>query len=359
MSRRSLLGSLLCAGLFAAGCVGPSREPAGTLADRGCEPDARSRVTSLPAETRQRILALDPEHVTEAQVRDVLSNLPAPQIISIHGGLLPIKAGMNSFAEFLIGMGYPEASIRDPATGSLTYGPYEPSDYLAGRIAWYYERDGLRPMLVGHSLGGFHAIRVLYKLAGDYSNEILVYNPETQRQESRTVITDPLTGTNRPVVGVQVCYATVAVAGGVGRFVPLGWDLNNKLREIPDSVEEFTGFQKGLDLLGGDYFGYGAANDYKASGQARVRNVRLPATSAHLSIPDAKGLLEDQTIKEWIASYEVPSPDGAKPDPGSKSARALWAAEVWYGIRKHWVLELQRLIRASAWRVSSVSQGSK
>ena len=30
----------------------------------------------------------------------------------------------------------------------------------------------------------------------------------------------------------------------------------------------------------------------------------------------------------------------------SNSKRILWAAEVWHSIKKHWVLELQRLIRA-------------
>lgn len=304
---------------------------------------------SVPMETRRRILALDPEHVTEADIGELLSQMPAPRIINIHGGLLPIKRTMNSFARFLIGMGYPEASIRDPVSGAFTYGYYDRSDKIAGTIAWYYERDGLRPMIVGHSLGGIQALRVLYKLAGDRETTIPVWNAQTRRAEKRDSIIDPLTGMTRPVVGVQVSYATAAVAGGLGRILPNEWDMNGKLRKVPDSVEEFTGFQKGFDILGGDYMGYGPANEYHSTGSASVRNVRLRAASSHSTIPDAKGLLKSQEVRDWIQSYQ---PGGQLKVAGNelssktKSARVVWAAEVWHGIKKHWVLEEQRLIRA-------------
>ena len=71
----------------------------------------------------------------------------------------------------------------------------------------------------------------------------------TGRWEERYEITDPLSGTNRPVVGLKVSFATAAVSGGLARLLPNTWNMNSKLREIPDSVEEFTGFQKGLDLV--------------------------------------------------------------------------------------------------------------
>jgi len=45
---------------------------------------------------------------------------------------------------------------------------------------------------------------------------------------------------------------------------------------------------------------------------------------------------------------EVSSAGEPEPDPkfGSKSARVLWAAKVWHSSKKHWVLELQRRLRA-------------
>ena len=331
-----VIGILLaCASLILVGCASQRHfaDPAGMHGPN-----------NLRADIKTKILALDPENVSDSQIREVLSNAPAPHIINIHGGPLPIKARMNSFSEFLIGMGYPESSIRNPANGSFTYGYHNSSDRIAGSIAWYYEQDGLRPMIVGHSLGGFQAVRILHKLAGDSTDKLQVWSPITDTQEERDTILDPLTGETRPVVGLEVSYAVAVAAGGMGRVMPNEWDMNSKLRSIPDSVEEFTGFQKGLDLMGGDYFGYGSANDYHATGKAVVRNVRLPALNPHFSIPDAKALLKNEQIREWVNNYHPGDP--TIDAPGSNPAQVLWAAEVWHSIKKHWVLELQRVINA-------------
>src|SRR5262249_45602092 len=111
-------------------------------------------------------------------------------------------------------------------------------------------------------------------------------------------------------------------------------------------------FQKSLDILGGDFLGFGSANEYYATGSAKVRNVRLPATSGHSTVPYVKNLLDQPQLKEWIASYRPSDPTTGASDfereRAGKNARVLWAAEVWHGIKKHWVLELQRLIRAES-----------
>jgi hypothetical protein len=349
MKTTMFLAALLCASLVLPGCAtSTARGPAQPRA-AGPAPQAARGLSSLSTEAKEKILALDPENVTDRDVRELLSNAPAPQIISIHGGLLPIKKRMISFAEFLIAMGYPAASLRNPKTGSYAYGYYDDSDRIAGSLAWYYEQEGLRPILVGHSLGGIQVVRVLHKLAGDSEKQLSVWNPLTDEEEPRYEITDPLTGTKRPVIGLQLCYATAATAGGLARALPNEWDMNGRLREIPDSVEEFTGFQKGFDPFGGDYLGYGKANDYHPTGKAVVRNVRLPASGAHLTIPDAKNLLKSTEIRDWINNYRPVdlTVNDSPPDPkfGSKSARVLWAADVWYSIKKHWVLELQRRLR--------------
>jgi hypothetical protein len=124
--------------------------------------------------------------------------------------------------------------------------------------------------------------------------------------------------------------------------------MNARLRKIPDSAEEFTGFSKGMDLLGGDFLGYGSANDYHSTSNAVVRNVRLPTGSAHGWIPDAKPLLKSQEIMDWINNYQPgdSATNGLK--FGSKNGRVLWAAEEWHSIKKHWVLELQQLLKAKA-----------
>ena len=308
------------------------------------------RKLTLSPEIQTRILALDAENITQKEISEVLAGAPAPRIINIHGGILPRHANMNSFSDFLIGMGYPAVSIRHPKDGAYTYGYYHKSEMLAGVIAWYYENEGLRPMVVGFSQGGFQAMRVLHKLAGDSANRLPVWNPFTDTSEQRYTIADPLTGKLRSVVGLEVSYACVAVAGGVGRLLPNQWNMNTKLRKVPDSVEEFTGFHKGLDVLGGDYMGFGDANNYVATGTAVVRNVRLPWSYGHASIPDTRHLAESQTIRDWLNSYRPKDTPTDEPQLHVKfdadSSHILWAAEVWYCIKKHWVLELQRKIRA-------------
>lgn len=350
MKDRTLILILACAGLLVSGCAAGNRPRHADLRIDDGESTAMRRVKKLSPEIKTRILSLNPERVTEEEVRDLLSPTAAPQVISIHGGIFPIKTGMNSFAQFLVGMGYPDSSIRHPRDGSYTYGYYDRSDEIAGAVAWYYERDGLRPMLVGHSQGGIQTVRVLHKLAGGSGARLAVWNPLNWADEHRYEIRDPLTGTNRPAAGMLVSYAVVAVAGGLARALPNQWDMNSRLRKIPDSVEEFTGFQKGMDILGGDYLGYGAVNEYHATGIARVRNVRLPAGSPHSTIPYVGKLLNNPAAKAWIASYDPKSRGengfSADPDVKQKSAQILWAAEVWHGIKKHWVLELQQLIRA-------------
>jgi hypothetical protein len=342
-----LLGSLL---LFSAGCA--------TYVRHGLDPERARQVEyafvrrgfALSPETQQKILALDPEHVSEADIRGVLSEAPAPRIINIHGGVYPVHCRMIAFAQFLVGMGYPAASLYNPGDGTCTMSCYESSEKIAGVIAWYYEREGLRPMIVGHSQGGFQTVKVLWKLAGLSADKLHVWNPLTWKMEENCDILDPLTGQRRPVVGLQVPYAAVMGTGGLTRVLPNQWDMCGRLREIPDSVEEFTGFFKGKDLYGGDCLGYGPANQFKSMGKAVVRNVRLPAYYKHGGVPDDVHLLKSQRVIDWLNSYhpndkpyDEPRLDAAF-DIDTKNI--LWAQDVWYSLKKHWVLELQRQIRA-------------
>ncbi|MGA2936835.1 MAG: hypothetical protein ABSF52_07030 [Syntrophobacteraceae bacterium] len=304
---------------------------------------------TLSPEIEDTILGLDPEHVTEKDIREALSKAPAPQIINIHGGIMPQKERLISFSHFLIGMGYPEASIRNPGDATLSFSCYENAEMIAGMIAWYYEKEGLRPMIVGNSQGGMEDIRILDMYA--YSERVEVWSPLTWKGERRYEITDPLTGRKRPVAGLTLPYVTSTGAGGLTRLLPNQWDMNFRLRTVPDTVEEFTGFHKGRDLLGGDFLGYGPANLFKASGTAHVRNVRLPAGWKHGPVPDTEHLLKSQAIMDRINRYHPPpeanivieqNEDTMNPE----TMYLPWAEDVWFSIKKHWVLELQRLILA-------------
>ena len=305
----------------------------------------------LSPEQANRILALDPGNVTARDVQDLLAKAPAPRIIYLHGGYAAAIPLSISFCEFLEGMGYPSASLTNPSDGTYTFSCYENSEKIAGVIAWYYEKEGLRPMMVGHSQGGMQAVKVLHRLAKE--SKLRVWNPLTWKAEARWEITDPLSGQPRPVAGLVLPYASVVSAGGFTRVLPSQWNMNLpglSLHHIPDSVEEFTGYCKKADPLGGDYLGYGSINHYKPNGRAVVRSVWLPTAYKHFTIPDTKHLLKSQRLRDWIDAYRPATESVVRLDLGEafdvNATNILWAADVWYSIKKHWVMELQRWIRA-------------
>ena len=301
---------------------------------------------SLEAGLEEKILSLNPDRITERDVQDVLSKATAPRIINIHGGIYPVHLCMISFSEFLIGMGYPESKIRSPGNGSLSFSCYESSEKMAGALAWYYEREGLRPVIVGHSQGGIQAVKVLHELTGAFNDKLRVWNALTEKYEERVTIVDPVTGTIVPVVGLKASYTTALGAGGFTRFLPNQWIMTGRLRTIPDTTVEFTGFVMSMDLLGGDLLGFGPANRYEANGKAEVRNVRLPLGYNHVTVPVTSHLTESQEIKDWINHYIPSEAPEINVTFQSSSSNILWAADVWHSIKKHWVLELQRVIRA-------------
>src|SRR5439155_10624223 len=169
------------------------------------------RQIALDTATEERILALAAEHVSERDIEELLSRAPAPRVIALQGSFAVVT--MQAFAEFLIAMGYPEERIRNPRDGTLSYSSFGDSEKLAGELAWYYETEGMVPILIGHSQGGMMVIRVLHELAGNFSDSIPVWNPLTDRAEQRTAIVDPVTGVKRPVVGLKVPYATAIATG--------------------------------------------------------------------------------------------------------------------------------------------------
>ena len=88
---------------------------------------------------------------------------------------------------------------------------------------------------------------------------------------------------------------------------------------------------------------------------AVVRNVRLPAWYKHVRVPDTAHLLKSQQIIDWINNYRPPDTPYDEPhlevEFDADSGNILWAQDVWYSIKKHWVLEVQRMIRATRSKV--------
>jgi hypothetical protein len=341
---------LLCAAALALLVVACATRPYRPPEQAGAAPAPGSALKSLAlgAALEDRILALDPQHITAVEVQETLSKAPAPRVVLIHGGIYPVYLAMTSFAEFLVAMGYPDSAIHRPdgvLDSVYSYSPYQDSRELAGLIAWYYERDGMRPMILGHSQGGVQAVKVLDELAGIFGSEIDVWNPVTDATEPRTTIIDPLTNERRPVVGLSASYVSAVGAGGAALLLPNQWSMVHRLHTIPDTVEEFTGFSINGDLVALTFPGARAAAEYHPNGKAKVRNVFLPAQYNHVVLPATRHLAQSGAMRDWIDAYapERPQMDAM---PADDNAGALWAADVWYSIKKHWCLELQRLIRA-------------
>jgi len=291
-----------------------------------------------------RILALDPDALTERDVRETLSRAPAPRIIAISGSV-PIVT-MEPFARFLIAMGYPAERIRDPRDGGYWRGSFGSSAELAGTLAWYYEHDGMMPMLIGHSQGGMLVIRTLLELAGAFADSVAVWDPIADRPLQRSTIVDPRDGRARPVVGLTVPYAAALATGFLGRVLLLQWDMLPRLRSIPDSVEEFAGYTLEWDPIAGEL---GGGEPYAATGHAVVRNITLPSDYHHVTLPEVDRLPADAATRAWIDAYAPgTATPGPSPDATADTTNLLHAADIWRSVRRHWCLEAQRLIRASA-----------
>jgi hypothetical protein len=243
----------------------------------------------------------------------------------------------------LIAMGYPPGRIGHPGDGSRSASSFTDSRQVAGTLAWYYEAEGLRPLVIGHSQGGMLVIRVLHDLAGAFGDAIPVWNPVTDAAEPRTAIVDPLSGASRPVVGLRLPYAVAIATGKLPRLLLGQWEMLAKLRAIPDSAEEFTGFAIEWDLIAGLF---PRSDPYLATGSATVRNVILPAAYTHIGLPETLHLAANPFTRAWIEAY---APDGnvAIPDDSAVDATNLvHAADIWHSVKRHWVLEARRLVAA-------------
>jgi hypothetical protein len=152
---------------------------------------------------------------------------------------------------------------------------------------------------------------------------------------------------------LKVPFASVVGAGGAALLLPNQWEMGGgRLQRIPDSVIDFTGYALGVDLIAWDLPGAGAK--YRPLGTATVRNVELPADYSHVLVAATAHLARDPALREWINAYQ-PGPLAAPPPSATDTTNLLWAADVWYDIKKHWVLEAQQAIRAQRGLIAAPS----
>jgi len=289
------------------------------------------------AEAGQR---LDCDRLGGAEAQAALSTLPAPRIITLHGSV-PIVT-MEPFARFLIGMGYPEASLRDPRDDSLSMSSYTSSTKLAGIVAWHYEQSGLRPALIGHSQGGMLVVRTLHELDGAFADAIPVHDPVRDEPLPRTSFRDPYTGAEQPVRGLRLAFGAAIATGTMPRLLLGQWSMVARLRQVPDTVDEFTGFTIAWDPIAGNF---GDAAIYAPMGNAVVRNVLLPAATSHIGAPLTEHLAADPVTRQVIDAWRPEQGQPLVSDPQVDARNIAHAADLWFSIRRHWCREGQRRVR--------------
>jgi hypothetical protein len=296
---------------------------------------------SLAGELPKTIAALDCDRLSARDIRDVLASAPAPRIIVISGSFDLVT--MDSFARFLTAMGYPAERIRNPADGAWSYPSSRSSAELAGMIAWHYERDGMVPLLIGYSGGGMLAVRTLHELAGAFASHVVVVNALTRSALPRDTIIDPESGLERPALGLKVPYACALATGTLPRLILGQWSMLGRLHDVPDTVDEFTGFVIEWDIIAGTFPG---AAHYTATGSARVRNVTLPAAYLHADLPRTEQLAANAVTRAWIDRYR-PDVTLPLPDAPADATNVLHAADIWHSVAKHWCGEAKRMARLS------------
>ena len=238
--------SLLLAALIAVGS-GCSTIPVAPPAPAAA-PGSVLRSVSMDRALEDRILALDPAKISAADVRDTLSKAPAPRIFLIRGGIYPVYLAMESMGAFLVGMGYPEERILTPHEHDWSLSPYESAPDIAGLLAWCYEHEGVRPTMIGHSQGGIQAVKVLHELAGDWSRSSTLQpeRPDTSRRRPRSSIRSP--GADDRSSGFRLGYVATVGTGGWALALPNHWIVLDRVRTIPDTVDEFVGYRIAFDL---------------------------------------------------------------------------------------------------------------
>ena len=114
-----------------------------------------------------------------------------------------------------------------------------------------------------------------------------------------------------------------------------------RLRRIPDTVTEFTGFDIPSDPIAGNLLGI---TPYEAIGTAHVRNVLMPANYRHIELPLADELVAIARAHEWIDAWQPGTP---QPAEGVDWPNAVHAADIWHSVKRHWCLQARRLLTVS------------
>ena len=175
----------------------------------------------------------------------------------------------------------------------------------------------MRPMLVGHSQGGMMVMRTLHELAGGFHDDIAVVR--SGDAHGAAAHHDPRSVHRARSGRSSACSVAFAAAIATGKLprVLLGqWTMIPKLRKVPDTAIEFTGFAIAWDPIAGNL---GDPDPYVATGTCAVRNVLLPATYSHIGAPITEHLARAAATRAWIVAWR---PGATAPGPPTGRRRA-------------------------------------
>ncbi|MCA9396583.1 MAG: hypothetical protein KC649_05375 [Candidatus Omnitrophica bacterium] len=283
---------------------------------------------------------LDKMRLTRRDLSEVLSSYPAPRIFGIGGGVYTAHILMEDLAEFLTGMGYPAESVYHPDDGKFAVSSYSDPEKIAGETLFYYQYEGVRPVYIGHSLGGVQAIKTAHFFSGNFGHKkVKIFDPIAGRYSNQKDFVSPLSGEHVSFSSLKPIAHLIAVgSGGISRVFPSQWSMGERVKQVPDSVLRMTGIHLEGDWLGNDFLTGKEQNEYQSLGSARVENFYLPPGHNHVTLIRTKHLLEHPEVREWIDSYN-PHTFTAIPEglPGNTD-NILLAAELWHILKEEWYL---------------------
>ena len=249
-------------------------------ADRG--PQAVLGALALDLQLEARILALDPERVSDSDVREVLAlradaahrrRCTAASTGAPADGVVLAFPGRHGLSVAQAQASRRRTSVAQPLRE-------QPADRRADRLvlrARGHDADDGRPQPGRHPAGEGAARPGRRWRDADPGVEPANRRGRAAHDDRRSLYRHA----QRPVVGLKIGYASVVASGGAALLLPNQWSMVRRLRTIPDTVDEFTGYALAVDLVAWDMPGAGA--HYQATGVPQGAQCRAAGATTRMS----------------------------------------------------------------------------
>ena len=192
------------------------------------------------------------------------------------------------------------------------------------------------------------AVKVLHVLNGEYGASGPVWNPLTDFRRGaarRSSIRSPAAA-----AGGRACASPTSrrsARAAPRSCCPTSGACIGKLRTIPDTVEEFTGYSIDVDFWAWTVPGVDATRKFTNGGKAHVRNVTLPAGISHVIAPRVGGPCRSNRRMRARGSRRTRRDRACRRPPDSRGQHRAGPPTCGGRVKKYWVIEAQRFIRAT------------